>query len=809
MYIKNNVPIYLILLIIFINAIFILSAQSILNETKKYISLENYVGSVSHELIFAQLIIKDIIHDENNIVLKNTIKHSFEYMKQQNKQFNKLYSKKFNIFEEEKIVTEVRLINKKIELIEKELNTNISDSKHARKLDNIIKVLDKKLESLYSEIKILIKKDINNYSNNFIFGLLLFFILNIIVLTMYFYYRNLMMKLLKTIRTSEERLKYAVEATRDGLWDWNLETDEVYYSPRWKEILGYKDDEIPNIFHSWENNLHPDDLKKAKQEVSLSHHKQGVLFENIHRLKHKDGHWIWALSRGQTIFDENNKAVRMIGFYSDITEQKIIEDELLASKQQFECFTENFPAMVSIRDNDGNIVYVNKALKHFLKVDNMIGRKSSEFISKETLKQLNALIAEAKEKGYADTITEYTDLDTKTSIYRVMAFKIGEEYSHIGVMYFNITKEYRDQHKVAIFKQVLENSPVSIIITNVDGNIEYVNPWFCDLTGYALEEVIGKNPRILKSDYHTSEDYMELWDNISNNQVWSGTFKNIKKNGDEYWESSIIAPVHNEKSEIIKYIGIKKEITEQVHLREKLANKEDIIISQSHHAAMGEMIGMIAHQWRQPLSVIAMGANNLLIDIDLEELNQESTIEEAQSIIKQTEYLSKTIDDFRNFFRPNKEIEEVAVDEVISEANRIIGKSLEHKQITLLINHKTSYKVNTYSRELLQVFINIFKNAEEVLVEKRENNRYISIDITNDEENVITTISDNGGGINKKIIDKIFDPYFSTKNKKTGTGLGLHMSKTIIENHLNGTIKVYNIKDGTCFKISIPMKWKE
>ncbi len=132
---------------------------------------------------------------------------------------------------------------------------------------------------------------------------------------------------------------------------------------------------------------------------------------------------------------------------------------------------------------------------------------------------------------------------------------------------------------------------------------------------------------------------------------------------------------------------------------------------------------MIAHQWRQPLSVIAMGANNLIVDVELNELNEENIKEETDIILKQTEHLSKTIDDFRNFFRQDKEKEEVKLGDVMKEALQIIGKSLENMQISFSLKHSDRYTIKTYSRELLQVYINILKNAKESLAENKESNR--------------------------------------------------------------------------------------
>ena len=228
------------------------------------------------------------------------------------------------------------------------------------------------------------------------------------------------------------------------------------------------------------------------------------------------------------------------------------------------------------------------------------------------------------------------------------------------------------------------------------------------------------------------------------------------------------------------------------------------MIAQSRHAAMGEMISMIAHQWRQPLSVISMGANNIIADIELEMVDNETLRSGAVEILEQTQELSKTIDDFKNFFRPVKTVEKVLPESIIDEVIKVVGKSLENHEIEVVVEFKNGKKIETYSRELMQVFINIIKNAKEALVDNDIKNKKIIISIIDANDVVEIKISDNAGGVPVDIIDKIFNPYFSTKNEKNGTGLGLYMSKIIVEKHLNGIIEVNNENDGACFKIELP-----
>ncbi len=359
----------------------------------------------------------------------------------------------------------------------------------------------------------------------------------------------------------QTRFKLAINGTQDGLWDWNLLTNEVYFSTQWKKQLGYEDSELCNELKTWKENVHPDDLKQAMFDIQANIDQKTPLYENQHRLKHKDGSWVWILDRGQTVYDEDNRPIRMVGFHSDITKQKIIEQEL--------------------------------------------------------------------------------------------------------------------------------------------------------------------------------------------------------------------------------------------------HDKDEMMIAQSQNAAMGEMISMIAHQWRQPLSVISMGANNIMADIELEMIDETSLKEISTEIIQQTQELSTTIDDFRDFFKPKKEKELIFVHTIFDDAFNIIGNVLENYEIKLIKEFESVKKINTYSRELMHVILNILKNAKDILVENNIKDKTIHITTKDYDDKLEIEIRDNAGGIPTDILPKIFEPYFSTKDDKTGTGLGLYMCKTIIEKHLNGEITAINKDNGASFKIII------
>ena len=243
---------------------------------------------------------------------------------------------------------------------------------------------------------------------------------------------------------------------------------------------------------------------------------------------------------------------------------------------------------------------------------------------------------------------------------------------------------------------------------------------------------------------------------------------------------------------------IKKEVT-----KNRLQDQQ--LLQQSRLAQMGEMLSMIAHQWRQPLNSISMTANNLSLKCMMGEVDQKLFEKELTLIDQYSQHLSKTINDFRDFFKDHKDKEIVNLDEIIQSTISIIQPSLNNHNIKLisLVNSKVMFQ--TYPSEVTQVLLNILKNAEDALLENKIKNPTITIDaISNlDKNKHIVIIKDNAGGIPKKIIKNIFDPYFSTKLKKDGTGLGLYMSKTIIEEHCNGKLSVTNDKNGAVFRVEI------
>lgn len=240
----------------------------------------------------------------------------------------------------------------------------------------------------------------------------------------------------------------------------------------------------------------------------------------------------------------------------------------------------------------------------------------------------------------------------------------------------------------------------------------------------------------------------------------------------------------------------------------KRAEQEQVLIQQSRFAAMGEMIGNIAHQWRQPLNALGLLLQNVenAYEMDLlDEAYVRRTVEKGNRL---TQTMSQTIDDFRNFFKPNKTYELFSISQSLHSTMDLLKSSLENNSINVTLDVDESISVKGFASEFSQVLLNIINNAKDVLIEKVPNSRELFIRVFKDEKNAYVEVEDNAGGIAPEIFEKIFDPYFTTKDEGKGTGIGLYMSKTIIENSMHGLLRVENSAKGAKFTIVVSLEDK-
>ncbi len=402
--------------------------------------------------------------------------------------------------------------------------------------------------------------------------------------------------------------------------------------------------------------------------------------------------------------------------------------------------------------------------------------------------------------GFKNALIEYTyDLKiTNLQIEKEINFIFEKNFSGVLDKYslsvLDVEKELSKSSKI-VDKYVIMSS------TDKDGIIIDVSEAFCRVSGYAEEELIGQSHNIIRHPDISSDIYKDLWDTVLSGDTWRGELKNKRKNGSSYWVDVIITPNYDANGNFKSYDAIRQDITSKKDLEEQ----QSILVEQSKAAAMGEMISMIAHQWRQPLQAVSILIQKLPLNKVLEgDIPDELLDQVVDGIGKQLEYMSKTIDDFRDFFLPDKPQEKVPVGEVINKALDFLSFMTKADSIDVVLDSKTDIEIMVHINELVQVLINLVKNARDVLIERKIEERKIFIKYYDEPNYVVIEIEDNAGGIPEDIVSKIFEPYFSTKSNKNGTGLGLYMCKTIVEKHSKGKLSVTNSENGAVFKIELP-----
>jgi signal transduction histidine kinase len=297
------------------------------------------------------------------------------------------------------------------------------------------------------------------------------------------------------------------------------------------------------------------------------------------------------------------------------------------------------------------------------------------------------------------------------------------------------------------------------------------------------------------------------------------THRIITKNGQQLYVETRYKIFSNEVNGNNRFIGsifdvddkvksedkLKKEIEKQV---KQLREKDEILIAQSRHAAMGEMIGNIAHQWRQPLNMLSL-KKTLLVDYYYDGDLSDDLVEEYDNKVDEiVQYMSKTIDDFRNFFSPKKVKEPFGLKKALDDSLNIVMASLKNNYIKLDMYIEDDCEIYGYKNEFQQVVLNIINNAKDAIITAKSEKHLIDdgqiiIVVKYLKDEVFIDITDNAGGIPSDIINKIFDPYFTTKFQSQGTGIGLYMSKMIIEKNMNGRLTARNSDHGACFSIDL------
>ncbi|TGK18758.1 PAS domain S-box protein [Leptospira fluminis] len=461
-----------------------------------------------------------------------------------------------------------------------------------------------------------------------------------------------------------------------------------------------------------------------------------------------------------------------------------------------------------------------------------------------------SLSKSAQKGAYSAMLVPILNLEIESKIFLFLVSDDGSEFNeienelladvsyHLSYAYSHLIEQNRrlsaqkamatsEKKFLAIFETVVD----AIILITERAEIIMFNPAAEKMFGFSSDEVTGKNVKVLMPDpfYSEHDSYIERYIHTSEKRI-IGIGREvlaIKQDGTIFPIELAVSEVHLDGHRY--FVGVIRDITRRKNAEDSLVAKneelellnkslearidremslrrerERTLEAQSRMAAMGEMIGNIAHQWRQPLNAISILIQEMEFAYTEQESNEKYIQDTTSRILDLLQSMSQTIDDFRNFYKPNKEKETFSLRNTVEKSLSLVAASMKNQNIKIETHFSGNDTAYGYPNELAQVLLNILSNAKDALLQHKPEVPSILVRIFSEENRKIVVIKDNGGGFDSSVGDKIFLPYFSTKEQGAGVGLGLYMSKAIVEKNMGGKLTASSDGVGAEFRIELP-----
>ncbi len=614
----------------------------------------------------------------------------------------------------------------------------------------------------------------------------------------------------KTI-VSETKLREVIENSTNLFFSHDVNFLLTYVSPQSMEFLGYTPEESSVNWTKFltDNPINEIGIKRVIDAIKTGKKQEPYELE----LKRKDGKIVWVLVNATPVV-KNGKTVSIVGALTNITERKKIAIE----RDNFFKFSNDVMCVV---DFEGNFLASNPAWEKLLGYSN------------DELKKLNVvnlahpddvyLLREVKENTIHGKTSGNFLIRTrcKDKSYKWLSWNSFINDNNIYGLGRDVTEliETEDKLKEALrnlgntnkelnrISRAVEQSPVSIVLTDLKGNIEYANPKCLEITGYTLEEVIGQNPRVFKCGEKSSDEYKDLWLAIASGKEWKGEFHNKKKNGELFWELASISPVKNNDGEVISYLAVKEDITERKRMFDELIAAKDE--AEEINRIKSNFFSNMSHELRTPLVGI-IGFSDMLLD----EIKNKDQREFVESILESGNRLLKTLNTILNISKLEAEKIKLHLQtlNIFEEVNYAVESNRNNA-----ISKKLDLIFSCYDKELYaEIDKKIFRTITNNLINnaiKFTDKGSVSINITSkikdSKDFIIIDIVDTGIGISPEHYNIIFDDFRQGSEGLSrsfeGVGLGLTIAKRYVK-LLNGDISVSSeLGKGSVFSIEIPL----
>lgn len=461
------------------------------------------------------------------------------------------------------------------------------------------------------------------------------------------------------------------------------------------------------------------------------------------------------------------------------------------------------PDMIFTVTRDGIIIDHSKPEtgKLLLSPEEFLNKQISSFLSKELSDEFLSLFKKTLDEQKVQLFEYSLQSNDQTKYFEARIAPAGND--RLVVIIRDITDQNRANKELIKLNRAIEQSSISVIITDSNGNIEYVNPFFTKLTGYTPQEIMGKNPRILKSGYHSADFYTSLWKDIKSGKDWQGEILNKRKNGETYWEYTVISPIVDKDGNITNYVAIQEDITQLKLIM------EDLITAKNKAEEMNRIKSLffanMSHELRTPM--IGILGNAELLEMDITDATHREMV---RTIYRSAMRLHETLNSILDISKI--EVEGIHKTERLIDINNLVEESISLFRAAavekgLIINYKNSAepkKIYTDDNIVTKILNNLLSNAI-----KYTDTGSISVRLHCNEQNAVVEIEDTGIGVAEDNLDIIFEPFRQTSEgysrKYEGTGLGLTITKRFVE-VLGGTLKVKSVLGkGSTFTVEIPI----
>ena len=614
------------------------------------------------------------------------------------------------------------------------------------------------------------------------------------------------------LRTSDERWKFALEGSGEGVWDWDGATGKVFYSARWKAMLGHTETEIGDRPEEWDTRVHPEDRSRVRRRFLLHVLGKTPAFVCEHRIRTKPGTYIWVLSRGQiSRRGEDGQPLRAIGTQSDITARKDAEARMADALSFNQTILRSAPvAMIAYRA-DGQTVSANEGAAQ------IVGA-SVEVLLKQNFRQLESWrrhgLLEAADRALATNGVVRHSARVVSTFGRVMWCELTftpfvfEGTQRLLVIAQDTTQQHATLERLELLHAALEAAPTGWVVTNEKGVIEWVNPAFTRLTGYGEAEAVGQTMRLLKSDRHSAGFYANLWQTVKDGRIWQGELCNRRKDGTLYYERMTVAPVHDDYGTITHFVAMKEDVTGRHELELQLARSQRL-------ESIGLLASGIAHDLNNMLAPIMLAVGLIKAQhgdretLELLDMMQ-SAAQRGASVVQQVLTFARGVEGERRQIDVRPLVKELA--QLARETfPREIQVTVEVPAAALLVEGDIT--------QLHQVLLNLAVNARDAMPDGGVLTLTAEAAILDEAgarqapagragDYIRLSVADTGSGIPPEVLEHIFEPFFTTKPRGKGSGLGLSTVYGIVRSH-GGFVDVRSTAGvGTRFSVLIPASAK-